>query len=51
VKFFSIISDITEIFFFNQKHFSESRDIDTVSQVQGELDDLKDVMVKNIGKV
>ncbi|XP_046437641.1 vesicle-associated membrane protein 7-like [Daphnia pulex] len=30
------------------KHFSESRDIDTVSQVQGELDDLKDVMVKNI---
>ena len=35
--------------FANQKHFSESRDIDTVSQVQGELDDLKDVMVKNIG--
>ncbi|XP_057367101.1 vesicle-associated membrane protein 7-like isoform X2 [Daphnia carinata] len=30
------------------KHFSESRDIDTVSQVQGDLDDLKDIMVKNI---
>lgn len=33
-----------------QKHFSESRDVDTISRVQGELDDLKDVMVKNIGK-
>lgn len=30
------------------KHFSESRDVDTISRVQGELDDLKDVMVKNI---
>ncbi|KAK4024899.1 vesicle-associated membrane protein 7 isoform X2 [Daphnia magna] len=30
------------------KHFSESRDIDTVSQVQGDLDDLKNIMVKNI---
>ncbi|XP_015181404.1 PREDICTED: vesicle-associated membrane protein 7 [Polistes dominula] len=30
------------------KHYSESRDIDTISKVHGELDELKDIMVKNI---
>ncbi|XP_033210638.1 vesicle-associated membrane protein 7 [Belonocnema kinseyi] len=30
------------------KHYSESKDIDTISRVHGELDELKDIMVKNI---
>ncbi|KAJ8679323.1 hypothetical protein QAD02_015110 [Eretmocerus hayati] len=30
------------------KHYSESRDLDTISKVHGELDELKDIMVKNI---
>ncbi|KAL1116296.1 hypothetical protein AAG570_005791 [Ranatra chinensis] len=30
------------------KHFSESKDIDTMSRVHGELDQLKGIMVKNI---
>lgn len=32
------------------KHYSESHDVDTISRVHGELDELKDIMVKNIGK-
>lgn len=32
------------------KHYSESHDLDTISKVHGELDELKDIMVKNIGK-
>lgn len=34
-----------------QKHYSESRDIDTISRVHGELDELKNIMVKNIGEL
>ncbi|XP_011493996.1 PREDICTED: vesicle-associated membrane protein 7 [Ceratosolen solmsi marchali] len=30
------------------KHYSESKDLDTISKVHGELDELKDIMVKNI---
>ncbi|XP_059490316.1 vesicle-associated membrane protein 7 [Neocloeon triangulifer] len=30
------------------KHYSESRDVDTISRVHGELDELKDIMVRNI---
>ncbi|XP_054266162.1 vesicle-associated membrane protein 7 [Macrosteles quadrilineatus] len=33
------------------KHYSESRDIDTISRVHGELDELKDIMVRNIDNV
>jgi hypothetical protein len=33
-----------------QKHYSESREIDTISRVHGELDELKNIMVKNIGE-
>lgn len=37
-------------FFYLQKHYTESRDIDTISRVHGELDELKNIMVRNIGK-
>lgn len=33
------------------KHYSDSRDLETISRVHGELDELKDIMVKNIGKL
>lgn len=33
-----------------QKRFSESRDLDAISKVEGQIDELKDIMVKNIGK-
>ena len=32
------------------KHYSESHDIDTIAKVHGGLDELKDIMIKNIGK-
>lgn len=33
------------------KHFSESRDVDAISQVHGQIDELKDIMVKNIENI
>jgi len=36
---------------FKQKHFSDTgNQSDNLSKVQGELDELKGIMVKNIGK-
>jgi hypothetical protein len=34
-----------------QRHYSEAREIDTISRVHGELDELKNIMVKNIGEL
>lgn len=31
------------------KHYTESRDIDNISRLQGEVSDVKDILVKNIG--
>nr|QNH82209.1 vesicle-associated membrane protein 7 [Sogatella furcifera] len=33
------------------KYYSESKDIDTISRVHGELDELKDIMVHNIDNI
>lgn len=33
-----------------QRYYTESREIDTISRVHGELDELKNIMVKNIGE-
>lgn len=33
------------------KHYSESKDLDRLSKVHGELDELKDIMVKNIDNI
>lgn len=33
------------------KHYSTSKDIDTLSKVHGELDELKDIMVRNIDNI
>lgn len=32
------------------KHYSESREVDAISRVHGQIDELKDIMVKNIGE-
>lgn len=32
------------------KHYTESRDVDAISKVNGQLEELKDIMVKNIGE-
>lgn len=32
------------------KHYTESGDLNTISTIYGELDELKNIMVKNIGK-
>ncbi|EDW04564.1 GH23283 [Drosophila grimshawi] len=31
-------------------YFSQSREVDTISRVNGQIDELKDIMIKNIGK-
>ncbi|XP_012278331.1 vesicle-associated membrane protein 7 isoform X2 [Orussus abietinus] len=33
------------------KHYSESKELDTLSKVHGEFDELKDIMVKNIDNI
>lgn len=38
------------MFLLFQRHYSESREIDTISRVHGELEEVKNIMVKNIGK-
>lgn len=32
-------------------YFSQSREIDQISRVHGQIDELKHIMVKNIGKI
>lgn len=32
------------------KYYTDSKDLDKLSQVNGELDELKNIMVKNISK-
>lgn len=48
---FAMNSEFSRILAAQMKHFSEARDIDTVSRLQGELDEVKDVMVKNIDHI
>lgn len=45
---YSMNGEFSKILAAQMKHYSESRDVDTIAKVQGELDELKNVMVKNI---
>lgn len=47
---YSLDSEFSRVLANEMKHFSNSRDVDTVTKIHGELDDLKKIMVKNIGK-
>jgi len=48
---FAMNSEFSRILATQMKHYSEAKDYDTVSKVQGELDELKDIMVKNIDNI
>lgn len=43
-------SEFSKVLANEMKHYSESPDVDTISKVHSELDELKNIMVKNIGR-
>lgn len=45
---YAMNTDFSKILAAQMKHYSEARDVDTIACVQGELDELKNVMVQNI---
>ncbi|KAJ9590718.1 hypothetical protein L9F63_016234 [Diploptera punctata] len=45
---YAMNTEFSQVLANEMKHFSESREIDTISRVHGELDELKNIMVKNI---
>lgn len=47
---YAMNSEFARVLANEMKHYSESKDLDTISRVHGELDELKNIMVKNIGK-
>lgn len=47
---YAMNSEFARVLANEMKHYSESHDIDTIAKVHGELDELKNIMVKNIGK-
>lgn len=48
---FAMNSEFSRILATEMKHYSEARNFDKVSKVQGQLDELKDIMVKNIDDI
>lgn len=48
---YAMNTDFSRVLANEMKHYSESHDVDTISKVHGELDELKDIMVKNIDNV
>lgn len=48
---YAMNTEFSQILANEMKHYSESREIDTISRVHGELDELKNIMVKNIDNV
>lgn len=48
---YAMNSEFSRVMQNEMKHYSESREIDAISRVHGELDELKDIMVKNIDNV
>jgi len=48
---YAMNSDFSGLLASEMKRFSESRDLDAISKVQGHLDELKDIVVKNIDNI
>ncbi|XP_030763756.1 vesicle-associated membrane protein 7 [Sitophilus oryzae] len=48
---YSLNTDFARVLANEMKHYSESHDVDTISKVHSELDELKNIMVKNIDNV
>lgn len=46
---YAMNSEFSRVLANEMKHYSESHDVDTISKVHSELDELKNIMVKNIG--
>jgi len=48
---YAMHSDFGNLLASEMKRYSESRDVDKISKVEGQLDELKDIMVKNIDNI
>ncbi|XP_021923534.1 vesicle-associated membrane protein 7 isoform X2 [Zootermopsis nevadensis] len=48
---YAMHTEFSQVLANEMKHYSESQEIDTISRVHGELDELKNIMVKNIDNV
>lgn len=48
---YAMNSEFSTVLANEMKHYSESHDVDTISKVHGELDELKNIMVKNIDNI
>ncbi|KAJ8976140.1 hypothetical protein NQ317_018112 [Molorchus minor] len=48
---YAMNSEFSRVLANEMKHYSESHDVDTISKVHSELDELKDIMVKNIDNI
>ncbi|GLH14562.1 Synaptobrevin [Gryllus bimaculatus] len=48
---YAMNSEFSHVMQNEMRHYSESREVDAISRVHGELDELKDIMVKNIDNV
>lgn len=46
---FAMNTEFSRILASEMKHYSESKEVDAISRVHGQIDELKDIMVKNIG--
>lgn len=48
---FAMNTEFSKILSQQMRYYSESRDVDSVSRVHGQIDELKDIMVKNIENI
>ncbi|XP_035210392.1 vesicle-associated membrane protein 7-like, partial [Stegodyphus dumicola] len=48
---YAMNSEFSRVLASQMKYFSESRDVDKLTKVQGEIDELKEIMVQNIDSV
>lgn len=47
----TVIIFIFKVLASQMKHYTESRDLDKITRLQGEVSDVKDILVKNIGEL
>lgn len=48
---FAMNSEFSRVLMNQMKYFSDSREVDVISRVEGEVDELKDIMVRNIENI
>lgn len=48
---YAMNTEFSRILASEMKHYSESTEVDAISRVHGQIDELKDIMVKNIGEI